>query len=260
MKAVILAGGLGTRLLPHTFVLPKPLVPVCDRPILDIIIRQLGYYGFSEAVLTLGYLAELIEAYVGTISHTLPGISLSFVKEERPLGTAGPIGQMRGADDTFLLINGDILTSLNYSSMVEFHRRHKSALTIGTHTLRHRIDVGVVELDPAGRLISYTEKPERRYSISMGVYVCEPSVLGYVQPGEAMDIPQLVLQLISDSHKVMGYRHDGHWLDIGNPQEYARACELFEKDRVAFLPWESAGGDCKGAGGGRLLHVSAEAS
>ncbi len=236
MKAVILAGGKGTRLAPYTTVFPKPLVPLGHRPILDIIVRQLAHYGITDIVLTVGYLAELIQAYFQTATDGLPDVTLTYVKEPEPLGTAGSLALVDGLDDTFLVMNGDVLTSLNYAEMVAFHRANGNALTIGIYDKTIPIDLGVIELDAAGSVTGYLEKPVKHFPISMGIYVYDPAVLGYITPGEHLDFPDLVKRLLAAGEKVMGYRCADYWLDIGNPGDYQRAQEQFERMPDRFLP------------------------
>ena len=234
MKAVVLAGGRGTRLAPYTTVLPKPLVPVGDRPILEIILRQLAHYGFSDVVLSLGHLGELIEAYVDRARW--PGVRIAFLREEEPLGTAGPLGLVGGLDETFLVTSGDILTSLDYRQLVAHHRRRGAVLTVGIHERRQRLDVGVVELDAQDSVRAYLEKPELCHLVSMGVYVCEPEILRYVVPRVRLDMPELVARLLAAGRPVVGFRSDAHWLDVGVFQEHARASELFASHPGMFLP------------------------
>jgi NDP-sugar pyrophosphorylase family protein len=239
MKAVILAGGKGTRLAPYTTVFPKPLVPLGHRPILDIIIRQLAYYGFDDIVLTVGYLAELIQAYFQTANESLPDVTLTYVKEKEPLGTAGSLSLIEGLDDTFVVMNGDVLTSMDFSKMVKFHEANGNALTIGIYNKQMPIDLGVIEMDDAGAVTGYLEKPTMSYPISMGVYVYSPSVLRYIEKGQRLDFPELVAQLLASGEKVQGYRCEDYWLDIGNPGDYQRAQQQFEAMQDKFLPGEA---------------------
>ena len=236
MKAVVLAGGKGARLAPYTMVFPKPLVPLGYRPILDIIIRQLAHYGFRDIVLTVGYLAELIQAYFQNSSNRLPDISLSYVREGEPTGTAGSLGLIPGLDETFLVMNGDILTSLDYSKLVAYHREKGGILTIGMHRTRVKIDLGVIETDQEGILTGYIEKPEKAYLVSMGIYVYEPTVLRYIEPNTYLDFPDLVVRLLENGEKVVGYPCDEYWLDIGRQEDYVRAQEEFERMKDRFLP------------------------
>ena len=236
MKAVILAGGKGTRLKPYTTVFPKPLVPLGQRPILDIIIQQLAYYGFRDIILTVGYLAELIEAYFKNSNSRLPNINITYIKEPKPTGTAGSLGLIPDLDGPFLVMNGDILTSMNYMKLAEYHKDKGGILTIGMHNKRVKIDLGVIEANQEGILTGYTEKPEKVYPVSMGIYIYEPAVLNYIEPGEYLDFPDLVLRLIDNGEKVVGYPCDNYWLDIGCHEDYVRAQDEFEQMKDVFLP------------------------
>ena len=236
MKAIILAGGKGTRLAPYTTVFPKPLVPLGHRPIIDIIIRQLAYYGFRDIVLSVGYLAELIQAYFQSANGRLSDVKLTYIQERKPLGTAGPLGLIPGLTETFLVMNGDVLTTLNYADLVAYHREKGGILTIAMHRKRVKIDLGVIETNGDGILTGYVEKPEKVYMVSMGVYVYEPAVLEYIEPGRYLDFPDLVLRLLENGEKVVGYPSDAHWLDIGRHEDYARAQEEFERMKERFLP------------------------
>lgn len=237
MKAVILAGGKGRRLAPYTTVFPKPLVPLGDRPILDLIIRQLAHHGFNEIVLTVGYLAELIQAYFQTAHDGLPdNISLSYVKETTPLGTAGSLALVEGLDEPFLVMNGDVLTTLEYSKMMAYHKEHGNALTIGTYEKKMQIELGVLDINADNHITAYHEKPVHVYPVSIGVYIYDPLVLDYITPGEHLDFPDLVRTLLDDGQKVMAYPCEGYWLDIGNPGDYQRALEEYEDKHDLFLP------------------------
>lgn len=237
MKAVILAGGRGTRLEPYTTVFPKPLVPIGNRPILDIIIRQLAYYGFRDIVLTVGHLSELIQAYFNNgVSDLEYDVKLSYVKERTPTGTAGSLSSIQGLKETFLVMNGDLLTTLDYNKLVAYHRKQGGILTIAMHKKRVKIDLGVMELNSGGFLKSYTEKPEREYSVSMGIYVYEPKVLTYIEPNSHLDFHLLVERLLKAGEKVAAYPCDDFWLDIGNHDDFAKAQVEFEKQKNKFLP------------------------
>jgi NDP-sugar pyrophosphorylase family protein len=241
MKAVILCGGRGTRLEPYTTVFPKPLVPLGNRPILDIIIRQLARCGFNDIVMTVGYLAELIQAYFHNGDMLPPDVRLSYVKEQQPLGTAGPLTLVPGLKETFLVMNGDILTSLDYTRLVAYHRERGGVLTIAVHTKHVKIDLGVIEADAGGLLTGYTEKPEKEYLVSMGIYVYEPAVLTYIEPAQHLDFPDLVLRLLKNGEKVVSYPCDDYWMDIGRHEDYVEAQKVFERMRDRFLPPEPRG-------------------
>ena len=221
MKAVILAGGKGTRLKPYTTVFPKPLMPIGDRPILESIIQQLKSYGFNEIIMAVGHLAELIMAFFNDGNKY--GIKIKYTREEKPLGTAGPLALMKEElKETFLMMNGDVLTTLNYSDLVDYHKRNGAIATIALKRRTVKIDFGVPEVDEANNIIGYTEKPEIEYLVSMGVYVFEPRVFKYIKPGY-LDFPDLIKKLISNGETIKGYVYDGYWLDIGRPDDYERA-------------------------------------
>lgn len=233
MRAVILAGGRGTRLAPYTTVLPKPLMPVGDMPILEVLIRRLGTCGTRRITLAVGHLASLLQAYFGNGAKW--GVEIDYSMEEQPLGTAGPLGLVEGLDETFLVMNGDLLTDLDFTRMVGEHTRSGAVATVGTYERDNKIELGVI--DEAGGLVTrYTEKPTFHFLVSMGVYVFEPSVLDLVTPGVRMDLPDLVQALLSVGGRVASYRHDGYWLDIGRPDDYEQAQQDHERITRTLMP------------------------
>jgi NDP-sugar pyrophosphorylase family protein len=234
MKAVILAGGKGTRLAPYTTVLPKPLMPIGDMPILEIMIRQLKAYGLSEIILCVGYLGSLLEAYFGHGEKL--GIPISYSYEQEPLGTAGPIGLVSGLDRTFFVMNGDLLTTIDFSAMLRFHFRHGQIATVGLANKTVKIDLGVVKTSADNELVDYVEKPTYQYGVSMGIYVFEPEILSYVRGAGRIDLPDLVLRLVRERRKPMAFASNCQWLDIGRLDDYSSALEVFEKERETFLP------------------------
>ena len=222
MKAVILAGGKGTRLKPYTTIFPKPLMPIGDKPILEIVVRQLKSQGFEEIIMAVGHLAELIMTFFNDGSKY--GIKIKYTREDKPLGTSGPLALMKDElKETFLMMNGDVLTTLDYSDLVKYHKRNGAIATIALKKRAMKIDFGVPEVDEANSIVGYTEKPEIDYLVSMGVYIFEPQVLEYVKPNEYLDFPDLIKKMISNEETVKGYVYDGHWLDIGRPDDYERA-------------------------------------
>jgi NDP-sugar pyrophosphorylase family protein len=234
MRAVILAGGKGTRLAPYTSVFPKPLVPIGDMPILQVVIHQLRYHGFDHITLSVGYLAALLQTFFQDGSQY--GVRIDYAVESKPLGTAGPLTGVPGLDDTFLVMNGDILTTLDYAEFVAWHKRNGAAATVAMHKRTVKIDLGVIQLDGGNRIKGYLEKPTYHYNVSMGVYVFEPSVLRYIPAGEYFDFPDLVRRLLSNGEPVAGYPYDGYWLDIGRPDDYEQAVQDFDRMRATFLP------------------------
>lgn len=231
LRAVILAGGKGTRLRPFTVNFPKPLVPLNDKPVLEVLIDSLMRHGVTDITLTLGHLAELVKAYFGHRPHLAQSITLRYIVEEEPTGTAGSLALVSGLDKTFLVMNGDLVTDLNFHALIRFHRQHQALLTIATHSRRVKIDFGVLECDHSGRVTGYLEKPENTYQVSMGIYVYEPAVLRYIVPGEHLDFNDLVMRLVREGEPVRTYPADCLWLDIGRPDDYARAQELFSEPR-----------------------------
>jgi NDP-sugar pyrophosphorylase family protein len=222
MKAVILAGGKGTRLKPYTTVFPKPLMPINDKPILEIVIRQLKLHGFGEVIITVGHLSELIITFFGDGSKF--GVEIDYSREDKPLGTAGGLGLIKKElNETFLMMNGDVLTTLDFSDLVNYHKRNGAIATIALNKRDVYIDFGVVEVDKANNIVGYTEKPKMDYLVSMGVYIFEPRVLEYIKLTKYLDFPDLIKRLISNGEIVKGYVYDGYWLDIGRPDDYEKA-------------------------------------
>lgn len=235
MKAVILAGGKGTRLYPYTTVFPKPLVPLDDIPILEIIIRQLAHYGFKEIVLSVGYLSELIQAYFLNSKHIPAGVILKYVKEDKPLGTSGSVAKIRNLKNDFLVMNGDILTTIDYRKLFDFHKKKKSTLTVAMHRRQVKIDLGLIETDKNSRITSFTEKPTMKYLVSMGIYVYSPKVLGYIKHNERIDFPEIVWRLLDRKERVYGWESDDYWLDLGSHEDYAQALKEFQSRKKEFL-------------------------
>jgi NDP-sugar pyrophosphorylase family protein len=231
LRAVILAGGKGTRLKPFTLNFPKPLVPLGDKPVLEVLIERLIGFGVRDITLTVGHLAELIKAYFQHRRELMGRISLRYVDENEPTGTAGSLASVPGLDGTFLVMNGDLLTDLDFDALVGFHRAQGAALTIATHSRLVKIDLGVLEFDAEHRIQRYVEKPETLYHVSMGIYVYEPVVLKYIEPGRYLDFPDLVQRLLTQGERVCAFPTDCLWLDIGRPDDYAKAQEIYADTR-----------------------------
>ncbi len=226
MKAVILAGGKGRRLAPFTVAFPKPLVPIGDRAVLEILIRRLVAHGIREIVLSVDHLAELLMAYVEGHPDLRGLATYRFVRDREPGGTAGPLARIDGLDDeTFVVTNGDLLTSLDFADLFRAHKESGAALTVAVHRKSVKLQLGVLDIAADGRIAQYIEKPEMHYEVSMGVYVYEPRARAFIKPGEYLDFPDLVKRLIDAGERVQAYRTEAYWLDIGNPDDYARAQE-----------------------------------
>jgi NDP-sugar pyrophosphorylase family protein len=243
-RAVILAGGRGARLAPYTSILPKPLMPIGDRAILEIVVEQLGQRGFRDVVLSVGHLSHLIRAVFDHGGPTRPSngsqpTRISYVYEEVPLGTAGSLRLVNGLDQTFLVMNGDLLTTLDYADLLRRHRETDNVLTIATKRRGIKVDYGVLNLeDPSGslaRVTSYQEKPEYVSTVSMGVYAVEPRALDFIPPDRAYDFPDLVNALLEAGEPVGAYPYDGLWFDIGRRDDYERAILAWENGGDPFL-------------------------
>lgn len=233
MKAVILAGGKGTRLAPYTTILPKPLMPLGDMPVLEIIVRQLKAHGITDITLAVGHLASLITAYFGDGERW--GVRIRYSYEPKPLGTGGPLALIPELkEDAFLVLNGDLVTDLDYSAMVNAHRTSGAEATVGAFVRDVRIGLGVMNVDARSRITKYTEKPSFTYLASMGVYVLNPVALSLV-PEERFDLPDLVAALLAAGKTVAAYTHAGYWLDIGQPDDYRAALEDLQSGRVRLL-------------------------
>lgn len=232
LTAVILAGGKGTRLAPYTSVLPKPLMPLNDRSILEIVIRRLEGFGIRQIALCVGHMAHLITAVLEHNGNH--GVDVSYVYEDEPLGTAGPLKLVEGLTDTFLVMNGDVLTDLDFRELVRAHNESGNSLTIAAHSRANQIDYGVIHLgerDPYGtsEVVRYEEKPQQTFFVSMGVYVVEPEALEFIPDGR-FDFPELVDALLAANKRVGAYPYSGFWLDIGRPEDYQEAVALWDDD------------------------------
>ena len=233
MKTIILAGGKGTRLAPYTTVFPKPLMPINDHPILEIVIRQLASYGFNNITLAVGYISELIEAFFGDGKKF--GVKIEYSKEEKPLGTAAPLTLIKNLPETFLVMNGDVLTTLDYRQLVQHHLGNKGIVTIAMHQKEVNIDFGVMEFDGDKFLTKYIEKPIINYQVSMGIYVFNRSVLKYIPKNAYFDFPDLIQDLLRNGEKIVCYPSNDYWLDIGRNDDYQKANEEFAELKDQFL-------------------------
>lgn len=232
--AVILAGGQGTRLHPYTMVLPKPLIPIGNMPVLEVIIRQLKLHDVKKIILCVGYLAPLIEGYFG--SGEKFGVNIQYYYEDKPLGTAGPIAQIEPLTEDFFVLNGDLLTTLNFSEMLEFHKKNNPVSTIGAIKKFVKIELGVLETNSKHLLTDYKEKPELQYLASMGVYVFSPKIFNFLKPGEHLDLPQLMMRVSQSGEQVLVHSANCEWLDIGRHDDLKTATDTFINYRSKFLP------------------------
>ncbi len=233
MQAIILAGGRGTRLAPYTTVLPKPLLPVGELPILELIIRQLRASGFQRVEMATGYLSGLIEAYFGNGSRW--GIEIRYHIEESRAGTAGPLFLMRDVlEETFLIMNGDVLTDLDFGALLAQHRESGALLTVATCQRDVTLPLGAIIRVPDGRISDYIEKPTYHFECSAGIYAADKAIVSLIEPGHPVDLPDLVRILIAQDKHIEPFPIPGFWLDIGTPEDYRLANEQFEQ-RFAHL-------------------------
>ncbi len=228
MKAVLLAGGKGTRLRPYTTNFPKPLMPIGDKPILEIVISQLRDSGIKEIIIATGHLEELIRVFFGDGSKF--GVSITYTKEDTPLGTAGPLNMVKERlDETFILMNGDVLANVDYKKLLNFHKNNGNYATITLSKRTVYIDYGVVEIDEKNQFTTWSEKPEINYLVSTGIYMFEPAALKYLpeKRDSFITAPDLIQAVKGGGNNVGGYLHDDYWLDIGRPEDYEKACNDF---------------------------------
>lgn len=227
--AVILAGGKGTRLRPYTIAMPKPLVPVGDKPILEIIIIELIKSGFKRIVITVNHQADIIMAYFGDGKKFGEDIKIEYSLEDKPLGTMGPLKLIQNLPDSFLVMNGDVLTDINFSDFLEEHKSSQNAFTIASYRRSHKIDYGVLEIEN-NQLVGFREKPETEYFVSMGIYALSKEVLQYIPDNEYYGFDSLMLRLMKEKIGVGVHEYRGYWMDIGRPDDYQQAIEDVEKE------------------------------
>jgi len=233
VQAIILAGGKGTRLKPFTVTIPKPLVPIGDTPILEIVLKQLKKAGFQDIVLSVNHLAEYIRAFFGDGKKN--DIRITYYFEEKPLGTAGSLSMIDYLEDNFLVMNGDLLTTINYKDLFNFHINNKNDITISTYKKEVRIDLGVLKIEN-NCFVDYIEKPTFSYDVSMGIYVLNKKVVNFIPYKEKFDMPDLMLALKRNNMKIGCYSGNYYWLDIGRMEDYEAAIEIFSNKREEFLP------------------------
>jgi len=227
MQAIIMAGGEGKRFQPYSLVLPKPLIPISDKPIMEILISQLSKYGFEDIKITTGYMNELIQAYFGNGGKWQ--VNITYSKEDKPLGTIGPLTLLHDLDDDFIVLNGDTLTNLDYKSLFDSHLKSDSLLTIASYKKHVKIDLGVLEINSNSILIDYIEKPQMDYIVSMGIYVLNKSLLSHLKTDSYFDFPSLVKLLLLKNEKINIYHFNGIWHDLGSIDNYEMAIKDLDK-------------------------------
>lgn len=225
-RAVVLAGGKGQRLAPYTTVLPKPLMPVGEHPILERVLQSLSRAGFRDITISVGHLAELIRVFFGTGEKY--NVNIDYAIEDVPLGTIGPLAFIENLGDNFLVMNGDVLTDLDLSEFWKRHLEGNATLSIATHARQVNIDFGVLRRDGENRVTEFVEKPTIPYEVSMGIYALNARCLKYVPRGEYFGFDKLVLALLAAGEVVRAHPHKGQWLDIGRPEDYEAANRMVD--------------------------------
>jgi NDP-sugar pyrophosphorylase family protein len=232
-RAVILAGGKGTRLRPYTIVLPKPLMPIGEYPILELVIRQLVSHGFDHITIAVNHQAELIKAFFGDGSKWK--VKIDYSLEHRPLGTMAPLKLIKDLPSNFLVMNGDILTDLDYSAFYSKHLENETLFSISSQKRNSKIDYGVLETNSDGVLTGFIEKPISSYEVSMGIYLVNKDALSFIPDNQPFGFDDLMLKLLSNSKTVMVNSFNGYWLDIGRPDDYMQAIEEFAEMKRKFI-------------------------
>jgi NDP-sugar pyrophosphorylase family protein len=225
MQAVILAGGKGTRLRPYTTILPKPMMPIGEKPILGITIEKLAAGGIRDIIITVGYLAQIIQAYFGAGESF--GVAIKYFVETEPLGTAGCLSLIDGLDEEFIVTNGDLLTDIDYNDLIAHHRKSGRKITICSCKKEVQISLGVLDLR-GDTVQDYIEKPTYRYDISTGIYLLNRSVIDHIPKNQYFDFPSLIKRLIALHEPVNVYHLKGEWFDIGREEDYRAVLAKFE--------------------------------
>jgi len=234
IQVVILAGGKGSRLRPYTGgILPKPLVPLDEFPIAEIIIRQLKFYGLKNIVISTGHLAELIETYFGDGRRW--GVHIQYVREAKPLGTAGALKLVKHLADHFLVINGDTLTSINFKKLIASHKLDKATATIVVKKRVVKTDFGVITYDQKNMLLDYNEKPEHQSYVSTGINILNKKCKRFIKQGESIGMPDLILRLQAAKEPIYCHKTKDIWLDLGRSDDFEKAREVFRRNKRKFL-------------------------
>lgn len=229
-RAVILAGGKGTRLKPYTISLPKPLVPIGEMPILEIIIRKLTKSGFDHITITINHMADIIRAFCGDGSKWETYIDYSM--EDKPLSTMGPLKLIKDLPEDFLVMNGDVLTDLDFGVFYNEHVASHNIFTVSAYSRDQKVDYGVLEVGVDNKLVNFVEKPTTRYNVSMGVYMANRRILDYIPENQLYGFDHLMLDLIKFRSPATVKVHSGYWLDIGRPDDYEKACNDYEENKI----------------------------
>ncbi len=232
-RAIILAGGKGTRLKPYTVVLPKPLMPVGEHPIMEVIIKQLASYAFTHITLAVNHQADIIKAFFGNGEKW--NLKIDYSLEDKPLSTMGPLKLIKDLPDNFLIMNGDILTDLNFGKFYDEHCASRNIFTVSAAKRIQMTEYGVLIKNNENQLVDFKEKPKENFLVSMGVYMANKKILDIIPDNQAYGFDHLMLELIKQKNFAMTKEHIGYWLDIGRPDDYAQAIEEFEQKKLIFL-------------------------
>lgn len=232
-RAVILAGGKGTRLRPYTIVLPKPLMPIGDYPILEVIVKQLVFYKFTHITMAVNHQADLIKTFFGDGSKW--GIKIDYSLEDKPLSTMAPLKLIKNLPDNFLVMNGDILTNLDYGFFFETHIKNKNIFTISSYQREVKSEFGVLELNDEDTLVGFKEKPIITYDVSMGIYMVSKEAISFIPENTFYGFDHLMLDLMKNKKEIKIQKFNGYWLDIGRPDDYIQAIEEFDKLKERFI-------------------------
>jgi NDP-mannose synthase len=243
-RAVILAGGRGSRLFPFTASLPKPLLPIGEQTVIDLIIRRLVGFEASRITVAVNYLADLVESFLGNGSRF--GVPIDYVRETMPLGTAGPVGLVEPWTGPLVVMNGDVLADIDIRKLLSCHRENKATITVTTMVQSVRIDSGVITTDSALRITDILEKPSVEHRISLGVYVLSEEVAGLIVPNERLEMPDLIMKVVRAGKVAIAYNHEGFWLDIGRPDDFAKA----QADAAMWSEKLRSSSDAAAGGGG----------
>jgi NDP-sugar pyrophosphorylase family protein len=236
-RAVVLAGGIGTRLRPYTVVLPKPLMPIGDYPILEVIVRQLVWQGFTQITLAVNHQANIIKAFFGNGKRW--GVRIDYSLETKSMSTIAPLSLIPDLPDNFLLMNGDVLTDLDLAGFLQRHVTAGRLFTIAAARRLQCIDYGVLDIDSSHRLTGFSEKPRTEYLVSMGVYAVNRAITDFVPPNSKYGFDDLMNDLLKKGESVTVDPFEGYWLDIGRPEDYIRAIDEFERHKQKLLPPEA---------------------
>jgi len=234
LSALVMAGGFGTRLMPLTESTPKPMLPVGDRPLLERCVEKLSISGISSVKISTHYKADAIKNHFRAGENH--GVDISYVEEDQPLGTAGALSLLEETDETLLVINGDILTEVNYNAMTDFHEDNKAAMTVGVRKYEFQVPYGVIEAQE-GVVTGLIEKPKQTFNINAGIYLVEPEARKLIGAGEYLNMTDLMERLIAKGQKVICFPIHEYWLDIGKPEDYQSAQDYFKnKSTVQSKP------------------------